>query len=158
LPGIGQRTAYRFNFPDQHSLPKTLGINSISSRLCFDLEIVTKIFAILKNTGALRIIQRKWAKNLMTQGLKYLNFGSDQFALKVEAFGKNNGASEKLSSTILGAGEAQMTGMIATQVAQQIYSGNFPVGVFHIEQLFELDALTEKLIENGLLEIIHENL
>lgn len=158
LPGIGQRTAYRFNFPDQHSLPKTLGVNSVSSYLCFDLEYVTKIFAWLKRTGALRILRRKWVMDLMIQSLKYLNFGSDQFLLKVEVLGKENGASVKRSAAIFGKGEAHMTGMIAAQVAQRVYLGDYPKGVFHIDQLFELDSLISKMIENDLLEIVHEKL
>ncbi|MFH1908875.1 MAG: saccharopine dehydrogenase NADP-binding domain-containing protein [Chloroflexota bacterium] len=137
LPGIGERTAYRFNFPDQHSLPKTLGIDSVSSRLCFDLEIMTKAFAALKRAGMLRFLHRKWAKDLFIQGLRNLRIGSDQFALKVEASGRKNGDEIKFSSTVRGAGEARMTGLVAAQVAHRLYSGIYPAGVFHIEQLFE---------------------
>ena len=158
LPSIGTRTAYRFNFPDQHSLPKTLGFRSVSSRLCFDLEIVTKIFAALKKIGALGILRRRKARNILAKGLKYIKVGSNQFAIKVEAAGKKNGKSVKLSSTALGADEARMTGMIATQVAHQLYSGDPPSGIFHIEKLFELDTLMKKLVENDMIEITHETL
>lgn len=148
LPGIGERTAYRFNFPDQHSLPKTLGVNSVSSRLCFDLEIVTKAFAALKNIGVLRILERKWAKGLFIQVLKNLRFGSDQFALKVEATGKKNGDTTKIGATIRGAGEAHMTALVAVQVAQRLYSGSYPAGLFHIEQLFEPEEIINSI--NGI--------
>lgn len=137
LPGIGQRTAYRFNFPDQHSLPKTLGVDSVSSRLCFDLEVVTKAFAALKGAGLLRLLHNGWVKDLSIQVLKKLHVGSNQFALKVEAAGRKNGDEIKISSTIRGAGEARMTGLVAAQVARRLYSGVYPAGVFHIEQLFE---------------------
>lgn len=137
LPGIGQRTAYRFNFPDQHSLPKTLGIDSVSSRLCFDLEIVTKSFAVLKTKGILGILHRQWAKDVFVKALKTLRFGTDQFALKVEATGRKNGDETTFDSIIRGTGEARMTGLVAAQVAHRLYSGIYPTGVFHIEQLFE---------------------
>ena len=137
LPGIGERTAYRFNFPDQHSLPKTLGINSVSSRLCFDLEIVTKAFAALKQTGVLRVLRHRWAKGFFIKILKGLRFGSDQFALKVEATGRKNGNEIKLGPTAYGVNEAHATGLVAAQVAHRLYSGIHPAGVFHIEQLFE---------------------
>jgi len=153
LPGIGERTAYRFNFPDQHSLPKTLGISSVSSRLCFDLEIMTKAFAALERAGVLQILHRKWAKDIFIRGLRNMRFGSDQFALKVEAKGRKNGAEAKFSSTVRGAGEARMTGLVAAQVAHLLYTGTYPSGIFHIDQLFELAPLTNHLIENSLLEI-----
>jgi len=137
FPGVGERTAYRFNFPDQHSLPKTLGINSVSTRLCFDLEIVTNVFAALKQMGILRVLRRPWAKGLFIKILKSLRFGSDHFALKVETSGRKNGAETKLGSTVYGAGEARMTGLVAAQAARRLYSGTYPAGVFHIEQLFE---------------------
>lgn len=137
FPGIGERTAYRFNFPDQHSLPITLGIHSVSSRLCFDLEIVTKGFAALKKMGVLRLLRRQWAKEFFTKILKGLRFGSAQFALKVEATGWKNGNAIKLCPSVWGAGEAHVTGLVAAQVAHRLYAGIYPAGVFHIEQLFE---------------------
>ncbi|GAB4577465.1 MAG: hypothetical protein Fur0022_01960 [Anaerolineales bacterium] len=137
FPGIGERTAYRFNFPDQHSLPQTLGIHSVASRLCFDLEIVTKTFAALKKMGVLRVLRRPRAKGFFTKILKSLRFGSDQFALKVEARGRKNGNEIKVGSSVCGANEAQTTGWVAAQVARRLYAGNYPAGVFHSEQLFE---------------------
>ena len=137
LPGIGERTAYRFNFPDQHSLPRTLGINSVSTRLCFDLEIVTNVLVALKQMGILRVLRRRWAKGFFIKILKSLRFGSDQFAFRVESTGRKNGAEIKLGSTVYGAGEAYTTGLVAAQVARRLYSGTYPAGVFHIEQLFE---------------------
>lgn len=148
FPGIGERTAYRFNFPDQHSLPKTLGIDSVSSRLCFDLEIVTKAFAALKRAGLLRILHRKWARDFFIRILKNLHFGSDQFALKVDAIGRKNGDEMKFSSAIRGAGEARITGIVAAQVAHRLYSGIYPAGVFHIEQLFEPEEFINSI--NGI--------
>jgi len=137
LPGIGERTAYRFDFPDQHSLPKTLGVDSVSSRLCFDLESVTNTFAMLKMMGALRILSRKRTRDFAVKLLKTLRFGSDQFVLKVEASGRKKGEDMRIDTAIRGAGEAHQTGLVAAEVAHRLYSDGCPAGVFHIEQLFE---------------------
>lgn len=147
LPGFGRRTAYRFNFPDQHSLPKTLGIDTVSSRLCFDLEFVTKTFAALKMTGMLRVLHRQWAKDVFVKLLKTLRFGTNQFVLKVESVGRKNGDIVKIASAIRGAGEARMTALVAAQVAHRLYAGNNPTGVFHIEQIFELDDFINSISE-----------
>ncbi|HEY5730861.1 MAG TPA: saccharopine dehydrogenase NADP-binding domain-containing protein [Anaerolineales bacterium] len=137
LPGIGERTAYRFDFPDQHSLPKTLGVDSLSSRLCFDIESVTNIFAALKAMGILRILRCKRARDLAVKFLKNMHFGTDQFVLKVEASGRKKGEDMRIDTTIRGTGEAHQTGLVAAEVARRLYSDGGPVGVFHIEQLFE---------------------
>lgn len=145
LPGIGNRTAYRFNFPDQHSLPKTLGVDFVSSRLCFDLEFVTKAFAALKTMGLLRILRRQWGKEFFEKTLKTLRFGTDQFALKVEVTGRKNGDEITIDSIIRGNGEARMTGLVTAHVARQLYNGNYPPGVYHIDQIFELEEFINSI-------------
>lgn len=98
---------------------------------------MTNAFAALKKTGILRILRRRWAKDFFIKSLKSLRFGSDQFALKVEATGRKNGNEIKLGPTVYGAGEAHMAGLVAAQVAHRLYLGIHPAGVFHIEQLFK---------------------
>jgi len=137
LPEIGERTAYRFDFPDQHSLPKTLGVDSLSSRLCFDIESVTNTFAALKTLGILRILYHRRAMDIVVKLLKSLRFGTDLFVLKVEASGRKKGEDMRIDAAIRGAGEAQQTGLVAAEVARRLYSDGCPAGVFHIEQLFE---------------------
>lgn len=137
LPGIGERTAYRFDFPDQHSLPKTLGVDSLSSRLCFDIESVTNTFAALKTMRILRILRRRRVGDFAVKLLKNMHFGTDQFVLKVEASGRKKGEDMRIDAAIRGAGEAHQTGLVAAEVARRLYSDGCPAGVFHIEQLFE---------------------
>ncbi|MFE2198990.1 saccharopine dehydrogenase NADP-binding domain-containing protein [Streptomyces amritsarensis] len=36
LPGHGRRTAHPFPFSDQHTLPRTLGVEQVTTRLCLD--------------------------------------------------------------------------------------------------------------------------
>lgn len=49
FPGdLGKKTAYRFDFAEQHVLPETLNIETLSHRLCFESQIVTDFIALLK--------------------------------------------------------------------------------------------------------------
>jgi saccharopine dehydrogenase-like NADP-dependent oxidoreductase len=155
FPGIGERTAYRFNFPDQHSLPRTQGITSVSTRFCFDIEVMTKAFATFKRIGVLQILKNERIKEIFIRSFERLHFGSDQFALKVEASGRKNHDEILACSIIRGVGEARMTGLVATQMARCLYMEDYPSGVFHIDQLFELQPLIENMIENGSIEITH---
>lgn len=145
FPGIGERTAYRIDFPDQHVLPKTLGINSVSSRLAFDLEILTKGIAALKKAGLLGFLRHPRGRQIATRMLKTLRFGSDQFILKLETTGTRNGHEFQTNSIVRGADEAHKTGLVAAQVARRLYSGEFPAGVFHIEQRFHPDEFISSI-------------
>lgn len=143
FPGFGKRTAYRFNFPDQRSLPKTQGISSVSTRLGFDLEVVTNAFAFFKRAGFLRFLQSEKARRIVMQALKTLRFGSNQFVLKVDALGKQDGVAARYRAAIRGAGEARYTGLVAAEVAKKLYAGDYPAGVFHIDQEFSLHEIID---------------
>ncbi|MDX6763706.1 saccharopine dehydrogenase NADP-binding domain-containing protein [Streptomyces sp. F8] len=41
LPGHGRRTAHPFPFSDQHTLPRTLGVEQVTTRLCLDSKPLT---------------------------------------------------------------------------------------------------------------------
>lgn len=156
FPGIGKRTAYRFNFPDQRSLPKTQGIASVSTRLGFDLETVTNTFAFLKQTGFLRVLRYEKTSRLVMQALKTLRFGSDQFVLKVDALGKQAGDAVRFCAAVCGAGEAHQTGLVAAQIAKYLYLNPHPPGIFHVDQLFKLESVIEPMIANGQLRFTEE--
>jgi saccharopine dehydrogenase-like NADP-dependent oxidoreductase len=151
LPGQkGVRTAYRFNFSDQHVIPRTLSIDSVSTWLCFDSAVVTTLLALLRRVGFLIILRFETMRNLFTAMLRALHFGSDQFAVKVSAFASTNGQQTSYECSITGHNEGRTTGLVATIVAEQLYSSSPPAGVFHIEQLFDpLDFIT-KLDGHGL--------
>ncbi|MFF9984413.1 saccharopine dehydrogenase family protein [Streptomyces erythrochromogenes] len=54
LPGHGRRTAHPFPFSDQHTLPRTLGIEQVTTRLCLDSKPLTSaLFGLRRHrTGA----------------------------------------------------------------------------------------------------------
>jgi saccharopine dehydrogenase (NAD+, L-lysine forming) len=54
-PLFGRRTAYRFDFSDQHTLPTTLGINVANTWLCFDSRPVTRLLWLLARLRLLSI-------------------------------------------------------------------------------------------------------
>jgi len=60
---LGNRTAYRFNFADQHILTRTLSVSTVSTRLCFDNPFVTRALAILKRIGMLKLLDIQWIRD-----------------------------------------------------------------------------------------------
>ncbi len=145
FPGkLGRRTTYRFDFSDQHVLPRTLGINTVSTRIGFESALMTDLIALAKKIGLLTLLRYQWAQDALVKLLQTLRFGTELFVAQVDAQGLANGQWQTSSSAISGDGEGRVTGLVAAQVAERLVKGNFPSGVYHIEQLFEpLPVITE---------------
>jgi saccharopine dehydrogenase (NAD+, L-lysine forming) len=81
---LGKRTAYRFNFSDQHVLPQTLDLKGVSTRLCFDYAWMTSLLAVANKISVSRLLTLKGVEGLLVSLLKRLHFGSAEFVVKVD--------------------------------------------------------------------------
>ncbi|BBI36465.1 saccharopine dehydrogenase family protein [Cohnella abietis] len=137
--GLGRKIAYRFNFSDQHALPRTLGVPSASTRLCFDSVAVTGLLAWLRASGAFRLLKLKPIQNAVISLFGKSKFGKEMFAVKMDAWGKKGNEDIFIECMIQAKKEAEITAKVATEVAAAVYRSSFPHGIYHIEQLFELE-------------------
>jgi len=147
--GYGRRTCYRFDFPDQHVLARTLGVENVATRLCFDPAWSTRLLALLKRAGALRVLRHDGIRDALAALLGRFHLGSDGFAVKAEAEGTDGGSFACCAS---GHGEARATGIVAALVAEKLYLSPSPLGagVFHVEQLFEPEELLARAPRHGI--------
>ncbi|WP_246131841.1 saccharopine dehydrogenase NADP-binding domain-containing protein [Paenibacillus hemerocallicola] len=90
--GFGRKKAYRFNFPDQHTLPRTLRVPSVSTRLCFDSGAATMLLAGLKAVNMLSFLETKPVRRAAIRVAGLIRWGQDSYALKVDAWGKRTSA------------------------------------------------------------------
>lgn len=150
FPGrIGKRTAYRFNFSDQHVLPQTLSLENVSTWMCFDSALMTYLFALLKKMGLSRILTVKSVERFFISLLKRFRFGSAEFVIKVE--GANSREERVLyECSLSGEVEGRITGLVAAKVAERLFLSSLPSGVFHVEQLFNPLEFLESLGRIGL--------
>lgn len=146
--GLGIRKAYRFDFMDQHVLPKSLNINTVSTRLCFDSAMSTGLFAILKKIGFFNILKARFFKNLFINILQKVHFGSDIFVLKVDSYGVKDGKESKYECSIVGNREAEITGKVAAAIAGELYTKEQPAGLYHIEELFKSTDIFSKVADD----------
>lgn len=137
--GLGKRTAYRFPFSDQQTLSRTLGVPSVSTRLCFDSRMVTRSMALLKRSRFDRLLTAKSFRQLVIQSFGKLRYGSARYAIKVAGYGNIAGAAAVAEFGLQGVKEAEITAKTATAVVKGVYGSKLPRGVYHIEQLFEIE-------------------
>lgn len=155
FPGeYGRRTAYRFDFSDQHVLARTLGVEKVATRLCFDSATATRLLALARRAGAFRALKSRWARDALVALLSRLRLGSDGFSVKVEAEGAVDGYPGTYSGSVSGRGEGYATGIVAASVAERLYAAPCERGVLHIEQLFEASAMFDQITAHGLTVVL----
>lgn len=148
FPGkYGLRMAYRFDFSDQHVLPETLGIPTISTRICFDSSGTTRLIALLKKLGLFRSIRYSAVRRTMVNLFSKFHMGSEVYVAKASAIGIHNAKPVCYECSIHGQRESFITGKTAAFVAKKLVQQNYRHGIFHIEELFEPMELMEELRE-----------
>jgi saccharopine dehydrogenase (NAD+, L-lysine-forming) len=147
--GYGRRKAYRFDFADLHVIARTLCVERVATRLCFDSAALTRLLALKKRTGAFHALRYRRVRDILVGFLSRFRPGSDGFAGKVEAEGLIGGRPELYSCSIWGYGEGRTTGIVAALVAERLCASPSGPGVFHIEQLFEPVELFSRVEDLG---------
>lgn len=147
--GLGRRKAYRFNFPDQHVIIRTLEIPSAASWLCFDSALTTNLLALSERLGGLRLLRLRSLRNIVVRILRSFQFGSDIFAAKAQAYSLKNPLGGPYESTMIGNNETRATAIIASDVAREIYKSPLSAGVFHLEQLIDPQIIFQSLQDEG---------
>lgn len=132
----GQRTAYRFDFSDQHTLPRTLALQSAATWLCFDSRPVTQAFAWMA-----RLRVRQWLPlDGLAKSLAYAPVGGSGFMVQVDALSQ---AGDRASWAVAGDGEAACTAALAAWVARTLLVARLARGAHHIEEVLTLDEVLE---------------
>ncbi|MNC50582.1 hypothetical protein D3C75_998290 [compost metagenome] len=141
---LGKRKAYRFNFCDQHVLPNTLSIPTVSTRLCLDSRWITAMLGMSKKLGGMKLLKYRSVSNAVIAMMGWFAGGKPQFSVKVDSWGYQHGDTSKrvyVEQYLHGLREAEITAIVAARVIERVYAGNEPHGAYHIEQLFTLQEL-----------------
>ena len=134
---LGRRRAYRLEFPEPHVLPRTLGVNRVSHRTCTDSRFGTWTMHALQRVGFWTLLRVSFIRSAIKRGLAGSS-GSDVIAMKVIVSGERGGESVTLEAAATGHDMNVNTGRFAAIIAEDIYSGEYPAGVHHIEEVFDL--------------------
>ncbi|GIO37243.1 hypothetical protein J41TS12_21040 [Paenibacillus antibioticophila] len=144
---LGRRTAYRFNFADQHILPRTLQVPDVSTRLCFDHAFLTWFMSALKRIGVLNMLNVGWIRDGAVSLFGAMKLGKPLFALKIDAYGELKGQPAHAECFLQGTEEAAITARVAVLLAKKLYGVEMEPGVFHIEQLFRYESFEQDLAD-----------
>ncbi len=119
----------------------------VTTRVCFDPAAATRLLALARRAGVFRALRGPRGQDALLALLSRLRAGSDGFAVKVEAEGKEGG---RYSCSAWGRGEGRATGVVATLVAGRLQASPLKRGVFHAEQLFDPLEVFAGVKEHGI--------
>lgn len=148
-PPFGERVTYCFDFSDQHTLPRTLGVPSVRTWTTYDRERVAHGLSGLARLGVLRWTRYRAVRRLAVCLLRALRAGSDRFAVAVEAATERDKA-RAISATATGVGEAQATAVIVAATLRRVLANAPAAGVFQLDELYDLADFEETLAINGI--------
>ncbi|MFJ8232841.1 saccharopine dehydrogenase family protein [Streptomyces sp. NPDC094448] len=145
LPGYGTRTAHPFPFSDQYTLPRTLGVPRVTTRLCLDSRALTAALFALRD-GPARLAERPAVRRLLTGLLNRVHLGGEGFVVRADAHGHGRHTAYALT----GARQSRITGLVAAHAARAVLTGAVTPGVHHIEEVPGLARLPESITGHGI--------
>lgn len=110
-----KKSAYRFNFSDQHVIRQTLDIPAVSTWVRFDETIMTWLLAKFSQAGVGKLLQLKWFRAIAIWLFMNIQIGSDVCSITVQATGKTKKGMEILTLSLTGRREALMTAIVAAE-------------------------------------------
>lgn len=138
---LGRKRVYRFPFSDQRTLPGTLGVPDVSTRLGFDVNGIARTAAGLGRLGIFRWLRWSPMRTLSVRLAGALHAGSEQFAVRVVAYGRSNGRSAESGCTIRGIRQSDMTARVAAHTAEMLLARPKLRGILHLEELLDADSV-----------------
>lgn len=147
-PPFGERPTYRFDFSDQHTLPRTLGVPDVSTWATYDRAAAAQLLSHLAKSGVLRWTRNRVMRRLTVLLLSALRGGSDRFAVVVTA--TSEGEAQTINATATGHQEAQATAVVAAETLRRVLNTTPPAGVFQLDELYDLADFEATLVRNGI--------
>ena len=147
-PPFGERTTYRFDFSDQHTLSQTLGVPNVSTWTTYDRATPARLLSRLSRLGVLRWTRFRAIRRLALLLLRAMPVGSDRFAVTVTATSKDD--SQTIIATASGRKEAQATAVVAAETLRRVLSTIPGPGVFQLDELYDLADFEATLVSNGI--------
>ncbi len=126
---------YRFDFPEQRTLARTLEVPAVASWLALDPPLVGAALSLASRSGVSRLLTNPGARRLTLAALSRTRIGSDTAGAVATATGYRAGAPAELTLDVTGRSEATITAHVAAHIAEQLLSHRNAAGVHHLEHV-----------------------
>lgn len=153
LPGHGRRRVYRYDLADQHVLARTTDIPTVGTWLCYDSRLATGVSALAARTGAvdrlLGVVDRTRLVDTLLAAAERSPVGGDPFVALATVSGERDGTPTTVRRWVRGHDQGRATAVVAATAARLLLGSDWPAGVHHGHELFELEPFERVLREQG---------
>lgn len=138
-PPHGRRAVRRFPFPDQYTLPRTLGVRHVRTGLCLDSRAWTSLMGAGRAAPVARLLTLPRVRAAVIAGLSKAHTGGDRFVVTTSAAG--------VTGTFSGHRQSRATGLAAALTAPKLPA--LPSGVWHLDQVVDAREFLTELATHG---------
>lgn len=139
------RKAFRFNFPDQRTIVRTLGVPTVSTWLCFDSSFLTNVTRLLAPIVGQEAALPRLIRRGLARAIPGLRFGSDACHALVRVEGCMGQQTVVRDYSFSSRAEAQVTGIVAAETVRLLLEGERRSGIWHLEQLTSTGRFLERV-------------
>jgi saccharopine dehydrogenase-like NADP-dependent oxidoreductase len=141
------RRAFRFNFPDQRTIVRTVGVPTASTWLSFDSVLLTGIARLLAPLVSGETAFAQAIRSWLARALPAVRFGSDVCHVLVRAEGQLERQTIVREFSLSSRSEAHVTGLVAAETVRMLVQDGRRAGVMHLEQLANPIRMLKRLGE-----------
>lgn len=134
----------RFDFPEQRSLPRTLGVPTVSSWMATLPPSVARSMRAAALAGGGELTRRPRSRRALLAMLKRGGVGTDQCGVLVRATARDGALTE---ASVLSRDQSGLTATATALMATEVIEGRVPAGVHHSDQVIEPRTLLAQLAE-----------
>ncbi|MCB0871317.1 MAG: hypothetical protein KDB52_10840 [Solirubrobacterales bacterium] len=132
----------RFDFPEQRSLFRTLGVPTVSSWMVTMPPSVARSMRIAALAGGGELTRRPRSRKALLAMLERGSSGTDECGVMVQAADRDGRVSEL---AVIANDQSRLTGIATALFAAELIEGRVPAGVHHSDQVIDPRRLLGRL-------------
>lgn len=136
----------RFDFPEQRSLVRTLGVPTVSSWLAMLPPSIARTMRMSALAGGGELTRRPRSRKALLGALERGGVGTDDCGIVVQA---TDGSGELSEISVVSSDQSAMTASAAALMATEVIEGRVPPGVHHSDQVIEPGPLLASLVADS---------
>jgi len=136
----------RFDFPEQRSLVRTLGVPTVSSWLTMLPSTVARSLRLAALAGGGELTRRPRSRRALLAALERGGVGTDECGVIVQA---TDAGGDTTEVAVLSADQSALTASSTALMATEAIEGRLPIGVHHSDEAIEPGGLLRALAAGG---------
>lgn len=134
----------RFDFPEQRSLARTLGVPTVSTWMATLPPAAARSMRLAAMAGGGQLARRPRSRRALRAMIERGGVGTDECGVLVQATGANGQVTE---ASVLSHDQSGLTAKLTALMVEELLEGDIPAGIHHSDSVIEPAAFLNRLAE-----------